>query len=182
MSALWRKPPFLIAGALLAFVIFVQLRPGRYRTVRTVEVAATPEALYRRIEDLRQWQRWSPWNELDPQVKRKYEGPRRGIGATYSWEGTGAIGQGKVTILEAEEPLQVVYRVEFIAPWHATVQQSFLISKAASGSRLTWAIAGERRFWSKLFGLFSDADEVLGADMERGLAMLKQLVERPASS
>jgi uncharacterized protein YndB with AHSA1/START domain len=179
---MWRKPPFLIAGVLLAAVVCVQLRPGRYRTERSIELATSPEVVYRRISDLRQWQRWSPWNELDLQVQRKYEGPRQGLGATYSWDGKGAIGQGKVTITEAEEPLQVVYRVEFIAPWHAVVENTFLLKKTVSGVKLTWSVAGERHFWSKLFGLLSDADQVLGADMERGLATLQKLVVRAPSS
>lgn len=176
---MWKKAPFAIAVVLLAIFVAIQLRPSRYKTERSIEIAASPEAIYRRLEDLHQWRRWSPWNELDPQVKLKYEGPRRGLGASYSWDGSGSIGQGRVTIVEADEPQRVVYRVEFIAPWNATVQNGFLVEKSANGALLTWSITGRRHFWSKLFGMFNDADQVLGQDMERGLKTLKQLIEKP---
>lgn len=177
-----KKTPYITAACLFALFLLVQLRPSEYRTVRAIELQASPEAVYRRLEDLHQWQRWSPWNELDSQIKRKYEGPRRGQGAAYSWEGRGSVGQGKVTIAEADEPIRVVYRVEFIAPWNATVQNTFQLAKSANGVKLSWAIAGRRNFWSKLFGFFGDPDEVLGTDMERGLQKLKEMVERPPTA
>lgn len=177
----WKKTPFLVACVLFAVFVLVQLRPGSYRVTREVDIAAAPEAVFRRLEDLRQWRRWSPWSELDPQVKLKYDGPARGVGASYSWDGSGAVGQGKITVVEADEPVRVTYRVEFIAPWNATVQNTFVLTKLNAGTHVTWAIAGKRHFWSKLFGFFSDPNEVLGVDMERGLDALKKLIEKPTS-
>lgn len=178
----WTRAPFVITAAVLAAIVLVQLLPGNYRTERSVVIAASPEAVYRRVEDLRAWRRWSPWNELDLRTKLKYEGPREGVGASYTWDGTGSIGQGRLTIIEADPPEEVVYRVEFIAPWNAVVHYAFNIAKVAGGSRVTWVITGKRRFWSKFFGLFTDAEEALGAEMARGLAALEQLVERRGSS
>lgn len=182
MRGVWTRAPFVITAAVLAAVVFVQLLPGNYRTERSVVIASSPAVVYRRIEDLRMWRRWSPWNELDLRTKLKYEGPRQGVGASYTWDGSGSIGQGRLTIIEADVPQQVLYRVEFIAPWNAVVHYGFSIAPVTGGSRVTWVVTGKRRFWSKFFGVFTDADEALGAELERGLAALKQLVERRASS
>lgn len=177
-----KKAPFIVVGVIVAIAVVVQLRPTAYRVERTVDIAASPDAVYRRLEDLHQWQHWSPWRDVDQRVKRTYEGPRRGVGASYTWQGEGALGKGKVTIAEADQPHAIVYRVEFISPWTATVRNSFSISKREGGSTVQWTIAGERHFWSKLFGFFTDPETPIGADMERGLSALKALLERPAAS
>ena len=39
------------------------------------------------INDFHQWGRWSPWDKIDPDMKKSYEGAPSGPGSVYSWAG-----------------------------------------------------------------------------------------------
>jgi hypothetical protein len=53
----------------------------------------------------------------------------------------------------------------------------FIIATEGAGSKVTWVFQGEHPFWAKAFALFLDLDRQLGADMDKGLAELKVLLE-----
>lgn len=42
---------------------------------------------------------------------------------------------------------------------------------------MSWTISGQHDFIAKAIGLFVSMDKVLGGEMEKGLASMKQLVE-----
>lgn len=45
------------------------------------------EKVFALIEDLRAWNAWSPWEKLDPTMKKTYGGPTSGRGpAQFFWK------------------------------------------------------------------------------------------------
>ena len=70
-----------LAVLVLGFVAFVATRPAAFAIERKTTVAATPEAIYPMISDFHEWQKWSPWDALDPKMARTYEGAASGTGA-----------------------------------------------------------------------------------------------------
>lgn len=180
MKVLKRVGLGLVAVVLL-FVIVVMTRPSAFRIERSATVAAPPEAVYAQVADFRAWARWSPWEGLDPALKRTYDGPAAGPGASYAWSGNDDVGEGKMTITGAEQPSNVTVRVEFIKPIEATNTAIFTLVPAPSGTRVTWAMEGENGFIGKAFGMFMDMDKMVGADFEKGLGAMKQIVESKAA-
>src|SRR3954462_4622779 len=88
----------LALAVLAGVVIAVSSRGGSPRRVeREVLVAAPPEMVLEYVSDLRRWPEWSPRERLDPEVRRTYGGPARGVGSSYYWSGNERIGQGRVT-------------------------------------------------------------------------------------
>ena len=67
-----------------------------FRISRSTTIAAPPERILPLITTLKQWQKWSPWEGLDPNLERKYAGPDSGTGATYAWRGNSKAGQGRM--------------------------------------------------------------------------------------
>jgi hypothetical protein len=55
------------------------------------------------------------------------------------------------------------------------------LSPEGEGTRVTWTMNGHNSFMGKLFGLFVDVDEMLGADFDRGLENLDEQLARPPS-
>ncbi|WP_437537621.1 SRPBCC family protein [Sorangium sp. So ce726] len=180
MKVLKRVGLGLVAVVLL-FVIVVMTRPSTFRVERSATVAAPPEAVYAQVADFHAWARWSPWEGLDPALKRTYEGPAAGPGASYAWSGNDEVGEGKMTITGAEQPSNVTVRVEFIKPFEATNTALFTFVPAPSGTKVTWAMEGENGFLGKAFGMFMDMDKMVGADFEKGLGAMKQIVESKAA-
>ena len=48
---------------------------------------------------LHQWTRWSPWEDVDPDLHRAYSGAEEGVGAVYAWSGNRKAGAGRMEII-----------------------------------------------------------------------------------
>jgi hypothetical protein len=166
----------LLALVLIAVVV-VTSRPGTYHIERSATVAAAPETVYAQLVDFRRWAAWSPWEGLDPSMKKTYSGPAAGTGAIYEWTGNGKVGQGRMTILDARPSTTVAIKLEFIKPFAATCATTFSLVPANGGTQVTWAMDGTNDFMAKAFGLFMDMDKSVGRDFERGLATLRSVAE-----
>ena len=71
----------VVAVVIAALAALVLSRPDHFRIERKILVAAPPQRAYDLIASFRNWRAWSPWEDVDPDLKRDYEGPERGVGA-----------------------------------------------------------------------------------------------------
>lgn len=53
-----------------ALLCFAATRPGEFRVERSAVMRAAPEKVFPLIADLHAWSGWSPWEKLDPGMKR----------------------------------------------------------------------------------------------------------------
>lgn len=147
---------------------------------RETAIAAPPESVYAEIVDFRRWQTWSPWEGMDPNLKRDYTGTRSGKGAVYAWTGNRKVGAGRMEIVEAAEPSRVRIDLQFIKPFKARNDTVFTVAADGTGSRVVWTMTGKKTLLTKVMGLFKSMDEFVGKDFERGLAQLKTTAENGA--
>ncbi len=142
---------------------------------RATTVDAPPERVHALVDDFHEWQRWSPWEGLDHDLRRTYTGPDRGVGAHYAWSGNKKAGEGTMEITSST-PTAVVVDLRFLKPFKATNVTRFDLVPLDSGTRVTWTMTGKRNVVMSLMGrLF--VDKAIGADFERGLASLKAEAE-----
>ncbi len=168
----------VVVLALLCVVI--ALRPAHFRIERSALIAAPPATVFPLIDDFHNWPKWSPWEKLDPSMKKTYAGAPAGSGAEYAWVGNDKAGEGRMTITDSKPSELVSMRLEFIKPFAATNQAVFKLSPSGNGTQVQWAMEGENGFMSKAFGLFVDVDKMVGKDFEEGLANLNKLAQAPA--
>jgi hypothetical protein len=149
-----------------------------FTMTRSTTVGAPPERVHPLLEDFREWQRWSPWEGVDPDLQRTYTGPARGVGSHYAWSGNRKAGEGTMEITSSS-PTEVVVDLRFLKPFKATNVTRFdLTPVTGDGTRLAWTMTGERNPVMSLMGrLFFD--KAIGKDFDRGLASLKAAAERP---
>jgi uncharacterized protein YndB with AHSA1/START domain len=169
----------IAVGALVAlFAGFVAARPAKFRIERSITVAAPPERAFAHVSDFRKWAAWSPWEKLDPTMKKVYEGPPEGAGSKYSWVGNKKVGEGRMTIERCEAPALIALKVEFLKPWQATNDTTFSFAPEGDSTKVTWAMEGENEtFGAKAFAVLMNMDKLVGRDFERGLVSLKSLAE-----
>lgn len=170
---------FGVAFAVLLAVIALQ--PDQFHVERSIEMAAPPELAFAQVNDFHAWGAWSPWEKIDPAMKRSYDGPTSGVGAKYAWVGSKEVGEGRMTI-EHSEPSKIAIKLEFLKPFAATNTATFTFSKTATGSKTTWAMDGYKNFTAKAFHLFMNVDKMIGPDFERGLAGMKVAAEAAAKA
>ncbi|MFO0696232.1 MAG: SRPBCC family protein [Polyangiales bacterium] len=166
-----------LAAVLAGVLIVASRRPDDFRVERSIAIAASPEAIASHLDDFHRWTRWSPWEGLDPAMKRTYSGAEKGVGAVYAWEGNGKVGAGRMEVL-ASSPSAVRIKLDFLRPFEAHNQAEFGLEPGASGTKVTWAMTGKSAFPAKVMGLFLDMDEMIGKDFAKGLANLKDVVEK----
>ena len=143
---------------------------------RTAIVDAPPRAVRPLVEDFRRWRDWSPWEDLDSDLRRTYSGADAGVGAHYAWAGNRKAGAGSMEIVAAT-PESLRITLEFLKPWRASNDVVFTLAPEGGGTRVTWTMHGSHAGIARLFARFVDVDKLVGRDFDRGLARLKQLAE-----
>jgi len=167
-----------IAVLLAGLLVFAATRPGSFRIERSAIIKASPEKIFPHIDDFHRWPAWSPWENIDPQLKRSYSGAASGKGAIYAWEGNGKVGAGSMEITESAAPTRIVLKLDFIKPFagHNVTEFNFTPGEKG-GTKVSWAMSGPSPYISKLMGIFCNMDRMIGAQFEKGLANLKSVTE-----
>ena len=166
----------ILAALVIAVVAFVMTRPNTFRVTRRTKIKGGCDTVRELVDDFRNWSQWSPWEKLDPDMEKTFEGPAEGVGAVYRWSGKGKAGQGCMRIVEAT-PTVTIIRLEFVKPFPAEHMTEFLFEPEDGGCEVTWAMYGENTLFSKLMSLFTSMDKMVGPDFENGLANLKRIAE-----
>jgi len=169
-----------LAIIVVVFVVVVSLRPSEFRVERTAVMAAPPAVVFAQVNDLRQWQEFSPWAKLDPAAKVTFTGPAYGVGSVFSWAGNKEVGEGRMIIIESRPHELVRFRLDFVKPFASTSVAEFTFKPKGEQTAVTWSMTGKNNFLFKAVGLFMDCDKMVGGQFEQGLANLKALVESPA--
>jgi len=174
--------PILIGTALAATALAVARRPNTFHVERSVTIAVPPERTFAHVNDFRAWANWSPYEGLDPNLKKTFSGPTSGTGAGYGWSGNNKAGEGQMVITRSQVPSLITIRLEFTKPFKAVNEGRFSFQPVPEGTRVTWSMNGENNFAAKAFQLVVNMDELVGKDFARGLANLKVLAENNASA
>lgn len=164
----------LIAGVL----VFAATRPDAFRVERSVSIKAPPEKIYPYFDDFNRWAVWSPWEKLDPAMKRTFSGAPAGKGAVYAWQGNSKVGEGRMEILESSPSKKLLIKLDFIKPFEGHNTAEYTLTPSGDTTQVTWAMYGPSTYVTKLMGVFVSMDSMIGKDFETGLANLKAAAEK----
>ncbi len=168
----------VIAVGIAGVLAYAATRPDDFRVQRSAAIKAPPEKIFPFINDFRQWGAWSPYEKIDPGMKRTYGAASAGKGATYAWEGNGNVGSGSMEILEAPAPSKVVIKLDFSRPFEAHNIAEFTLVPNGDGTDVTWSMHGPVPYFAKLIHLFFNMDKMVGGQFATGLASLKAAAEK----
>jgi hypothetical protein len=166
-----------VVGLIAAVLGYAATRPGEFRLRRTHRINAAPGKIFPHINDFRRWEVWSPWEKLDPALKRTHSGAASGKGAVYEWEGNSKAGKGRMEIVESSAPSKIVIKIDFIKPFEAHNTVEFILESKGNATDVTWSMFGPSPYVIKVMGIFVDQDKMIGKDFEKGLASLKTVAE-----
>jgi uncharacterized protein YndB with AHSA1/START domain len=161
-----------------ALLIYAATKPDSFRIERTTTIKAPPEKVFSLINDFHQWEAWSPWEKIDPALKRTYSGAASGTGAVYEWDGNKDIGQGRMEITESSPSSKVSLKLDFVKPFEAHNRVDFTLATQGDSTTVTQAMYGPSPYMSKLMTIFFSMEKMVGSKYEEGLANLKALAEK----
>ena len=164
----------VLIGALL---IFASTRPDTFRVERTATINAPAETVFPLINDFRNWEAWSPWEQLDPDMERTFGGSPTGEGAVYAWDGNSDVGSGRMEIVESVPPSKVTIQLDFTEPFESSNVTEFVLAPSGNATTVTWAMHGRNQFIGKLMGIFMNMDSMIGSDFEKGLSAMATAAE-----
>jgi uncharacterized protein YndB with AHSA1/START domain len=166
------------AGLIALLCIVVALQPSEYSIERSTSIAAPPSEVFPHINDLRLWDAWSAWKELDPNPQTTISDPSSGEGARFTWSGNDAIGEGSLTILASRPDERVELEQAFVRPLEGKARMTFTLVPEDGGTRVTWKMDGTNGFVGKAICLVMDLEASVGPSFEQGLANLKAVAEQ----
>jgi carbon monoxide dehydrogenase subunit G len=173
-----KKILIALVVVVLAVVGLAMTQPDTFQVQRSITIKAPPEKVIGYLNDFHAWQAWSPWEKLDPNMQRSFEGPSSGVGAVYGWSGNDDVGQGRMEIVENTAPSKVGIKLDFIKPFESHNTTTFVLIPQTEGTMVTWTMSGQSMFLTKLMGVFVSMDKMVGKDFEKGLAQLKEVAEK----
>lgn len=173
-----KKVLLVLLLIVIAILLYATTRPNTYHVERSIVINAPAEKIVPMIDDFHQWARWSPWEDLDPNMKRTFSGANSGPGAVYAWEGNRKVGAGQMEIVQEQKPKAITVKLEFLRPMHDTSTTTFLFDQQGSATKVTWQMDGQMTYVSKVMCIFVSMDKMIGKDFEKGLARLKAEAEK----
>ncbi|MBI4930430.1 MAG: SRPBCC family protein [Bacteroidetes bacterium] len=167
----------LIALVVLAAIVSIVgfLSPKHVHVERSLTISAPAEIIHEQINNLKNWEKWSPWQKMDPAMKTEYSGSEAGAGASSKWTSENKnVGSGDMTITSST-PDSITTAINFME--NGTATGKFIFAKSDSGIKVTWSMESDMGMnpIGRIFGLFMD--KMMGPDFEKGLAGIKEVAE-----
>ncbi|MBL0095901.1 MAG: SRPBCC family protein [Bacteroidetes bacterium] len=148
------------------------MMPSQLHVERSLTMNAPVENIYDQVNTLKNWEGWSPWQKMDPEVKITYNTIPAGEGASYSWNGP-KTGEGTITLTECK-PTELI-KMDLAFKGEKPASSYFTFAPDGSGTNVTWAFDSElganpfvRLFWSLGKSMMTDA-------FDQGLAGISEM-------
>ncbi len=149
----------------------------QYSVERSIVIDAAMASVVPHLADFNQWSAWSPWAVLEPGHHNSVHGDAGELGSRMEWNGQ-VIGAGKMSLVNKKlspNSTELHYDLEFTAPWKSRAKSGFTVSESGDKANVTWRLDAEMPFY--LFFMVGMMKSMIGMDYDRGLGMLKSVVE-----
>ncbi len=161
----------IITLGVIAFIL-----PSKVHIERSINIKAPKEVVFDQVNNLQNWEKWSPWQHIDTAMDLKYFGNEKGEGAGFEWKSDQSnVGCGSVTIF-ASKPYDSIYaEIDFLSKGKGNLY--YLFKKSDSGTKVKWIFELNLGYnpITRYIGLFMN--KRIGKNFENGLDSLKQVAE-----
>lgn len=166
----------------------------KFSISRSIVIDAGIAEVRPHLADFSRWSAWSPWSVIEPDHESGMQGAMTEVGSSMSWDGK-VIGSGNISLIEQSDT-RLDYDLVFVAPWKSQAKTSFVLEPASilepashspvsisesgasasnGATKVTWVMHSDMPFF--LFFMIGMVKAMVGMDYDRGLLMLKSIVE-----
>lgn len=173
----------ILRGAIITIVVLIALivvggflLPAETRFSRSIVVQRPVDDMFLMLNGFNQFNRWSPWYDLDPATEYMFEGPASGVGAKMYWSSESPnVGKGSQEITQVQEPHRIDVALAFEGQDPAL--SWYELSENGEGTEVRWGFATDfgANPINRYFGLIIEG--LIAPDYEKGLAKLKAYAE-----
>ncbi len=170
---------FIVIGLILLLAIIGLFLPKTSHLERSITIKSKAEVPFELINNLKEWEKWSPWHGMDSATVWTFSENYIGKDAYYSWSSENKnVGKGKLTITESKPNELIATTMLFEGMDEA--KADFVFETIGDEVKVKWTLDSELGFnpFFRYFGLVMD--NMVGPDYEKGLAKLKEVSELKA--
>lgn len=166
----------VLIALLLITALFVS---KEFKYDKSIVINASTDEVWKYTSSLEGMDKWSPWNDYDPNMKKSFSGTDGTVGAMASWESDHEkVGNGSQTISKIEAPTLFETNLKFLTPYESEAIAQVILAPKGNQTMVTWQFSGEMPYPFNLMKLTMNMDEALGDDFNSGLNKLKALCEK----
>jgi len=161
---------------LLVVVVIGFFLPSKVHLERSTMIERDANEIFRVINSLSNFNKWSPWYEYDKNATYTLSGAESGVGSKLDWQGNEKVGKGSNEIVDSKQDEYIKTKFYFgksEKPAHATIS----LLKVEGGTKVTWAFDNDFGYnvFYRYFGLV--LEDMIAPDYEKGLKNLKGHME-----
>lgn len=164
--------------AIISLVLIVALFvPKTFVYEKSIAINAPIDSVWANTNSLAAMDKWSPWNDHDPKMKKEISGEDGTVGAKQSWDGK-IVGVGSQTITNVKKPILFETNLDFYKPHESHGKGYVKLVTDGAGTTATWGMSGSMPYPINILTLFMNMEKNMGKDWDLGLSRLKKLSEK----
>ncbi len=168
----------IVLASIISLVLVVALfLPKEFIYEKTIVINAPIDSVWVNTSSLFAMDKWSPWNDHDPNMKKEYSGVDGTLGATQSWDGK-IVGIGSQTITNIQKPTLFETNLDFKTPRESHGKGYVKLVADGNTTKATWGMSGSMPYPVNIMILFMNMEKNMGKDWNLGLSRLKKLSEK----
>lgn len=168
-----------IASLLVLFFLITAFLPSEADVQRSIEIKTSVKIPFELVNNMKSWEKWSPWYKLDPKGHWEYPGKSSGVGSIQKWQSENQqVGQGQIEIKESLPFNKIVTELSFFGQKFG--QGTWLFEEKNGKTKVTWKIHAEVQFLEKWFAL--GMDSMIGPMFEKSLKKIKEISENTSEN
>ncbi|KMQ64676.1 polyketide cyclase [Chryseobacterium angstadtii] len=171
----------VLASVLILWMVVAAFISGDCVYEKSISINAPTETVWHQTNTLKAMDQWSPWNDLDPGMKKDWSGTTGQIGEKVCWDSQKeAAGKGCQEIKKIDAAgKRIDTDIQFLTPYKSEAHTYVKIIPEGSGSKVTWGFISKIPYPFTVMKMFTNMEGAIGKDYQKGLSRLKELSEKP---
>lgn len=164
----------VVLGVLVLFLVLCLFLPKDVHTEGTTYIKAPEKVIFDQVNNMKNWENWSPFLELDSTMENIYEGPESGVGSVMKWTSKNS-GNGIQTVVESIPHSFIKTELDFYEQGKAVSVWTF--SREGDSTRVSWStdMLDLSYPFGRFLGLFMNG--MMQKMYNQGFAKLKAFAE-----
>ena len=168
-----------LVSIIILFLVVALFVPKEFTYEKTISINSPIDTVWVFTSSLSGLDKWSPWNDHDPNMKKEMSGVDGTIGAVQSWTSdVDDVGIGSQTISTIEKPTLFETKLDFLKPHESHGLAYIKVVSKGKATKATWGMKGNMPYPFNVMRLFMNMDKMLSKDWDNGLGKLKKLSEK----
>jgi len=164
----------ILIGLTTAFIIGNGV-PDEMTVTKSMQMNAPAATIYNQVNELKNWENWSPWYKMDPEMELTYSGNTNGPNSWYKWKGE-KTGEGQLTIKKTVPNQRIDTYLQFKGMGDSNGFWEF--KPNGSATDVTWGMTaktGDNFFAKAMTKMFFPS--AMKKSFDEGLTNIKGIVE-----